>query len=84
MDFNLKAGEVQTIYSDFLNKVPKENMIQLTDTFAIKFVLNKEKNCVEILAIDTQLDEPDRKGEVNKDNFARLLKGGKDMFIQLD
>jgi len=84
MDINLKAGEVNVIYSDYLNKVVKENMIQLTDTFAIKFELNKTKNCIEMIAMNTLLDEPEQKGEINKENFARLLKGGKDLFIQLD
>ena len=83
MDFNLKKGEVQTIYSDFMNKLAKENMIQLTDTEAIRFELNKDKNCVNMVYINTLFDEPEKKSEISKEDFAKFIKGAKDMFVQL-
>lgn len=83
MDFNLKKGEVQSIYSDFMNKVAKETTIQLTDTEAIKFVLDLENKCINMTYMNTLFDEPEKKSEISKDDFAKFIKGAKDMFVQL-
>jgi hypothetical protein len=84
MDINLKVGEVN-LKATYVNKilVPDEAVIQLTDTIAIKYVLNKDKNNVSISIINTLFDVPEQKGEIDKENFAKMLKGGMDMFAQL-
>jgi hypothetical protein len=84
MDINLKVGEVN-LKGTYVNKilVPDEAVIQLTDTIAIKYVLNKDKNNVSISIINTLFDVPEQKGEIDKENFAKMLKAGMDMFAQL-
>jgi hypothetical protein len=83
MEINLKAGEVNVIYSDYLNKVVKEAMIQLTDTVAVKYSLNKDKNCMDMSIINTLLEDVDQSGEVNKDEIAKIITAQKSIFVQL-
>ncbi|NRU52550.1 hypothetical protein [Clostridium beijerinckii] len=83
MEINLKAGEVNVIYSDYLNKVVKEAMIQLTDTVAVKYSLNKDKNCMDMSIINTLLEDVDQGGEVNKDEIAKIITAQKSIFVQL-
>lgn len=82
MDFNLKKGEVQTIYSDFMNKTPKETLIQLTDTEAIKFILNKENDCVDMVYMNTLFDEPENKSQISKEDFIKMHKCESGMIAQ--
>lgn len=83
MDVNLKKGEVQSIYSDFMNKVAKETTIQLTDTEAIKFVLDLENKCINMTYMNTLFDEPEKSSVISKDDFTKLIKGGKDLLSQI-
>jgi hypothetical protein len=84
MDINLKVGEVN-VKGTYVNKilVPNETTIQLTDTIALKYVLNKDKNTVSVSVVNTLFDQPEQQGEINRENFEKMLKGGMDMFTQL-
>lgn len=82
MDENLELGEVQTIYSDFMNKIPKEMTIQLTDTEALRFTLNKENDCVDMVYMNTLFDEPDKKSQISKEDFIKMHKCESGMIAQ--
>lgn len=83
MDFNLKKGEVYIKTDDYINKTSSEIMIQITDTLAIKYTLNKNENNVKVSLINTLLEDIEYSGEVDKLNFQKLYKGAKEMYNQL-
>jgi hypothetical protein len=53
MEISLKKGEVYIKSDDYLNKTSNEVMIQITDTLAIKYTLNKTDNNVKVSLINT-------------------------------
>lgn len=81
----METGKVNIIGSEYSNNIliPEEITIQLTDTIAIKYVLNKENKSVNISVINTLFDIPEQKGEISKDNFQKMLNGGNAVFRQL-
>lgn len=83
MDINLKKGEVYIVTDDYINKTSKEIMIQITDTLAIKYSLNKVDNNVKVTLVNTLLEDIEYSGDVSKEDFNKLVKGAKDIFYQL-
>jgi len=81
----MKVGKVNIIGSEYSNNsvIPEEITIQLTDTIALKYILNKDSNSVSISVMNTLFDTAEFKGEIAKENFFKMIKGGKDMFSQL-
>ena len=81
----MKIGKVNIIGSEYSNNslIPEEITVQLNDTIAIKYVLNKDNKSVNISIINTLFDIPEQKGEITKENFEKMLKGGTAMFYQL-
>lgn len=82
----MKVGKVNIIGSEYSNNllIPEEITIQLTDTIAIKYELDKENKSINISVINTLFDIPEQKGEINKENFQKMLNGGNAVFRQLD
>jgi hypothetical protein len=84
MEINLNKGEVYIITDDYINKTSKEVMIQITDTLAIKYTLNKTDNNVKVTLVNTLLEDVEYSGDVSKDDFMKLIKGAKDLYTQLN
>jgi len=83
MDINLKKGEVYIITDDYMKKIPNEIMVQITDTLAIKYSLNKVDNNVKVTLVNTLLEDIEYSGDVSKDDFTKMIKGAKELQTQL-
>ena len=79
----LEVGYVDVIYSDYTNKVPKEITIQLTDTIAVEYKLNKDTNNVDMTIKNTLIDDIEYGGVIKKEELVKMMKAEKDMFRQL-
>jgi hypothetical protein len=83
MDVNLNKGEVNIISDDYINGTSSEITIQITDTLAIKYTLDKINKKVKVSLMNTLIDDPEFSGEVDMDNFLKIYKGTKQMYNQL-
>lgn len=83
MDVNLNKGEVYIISDDFIKNTSSEIMIQITDTLAIKYTLDKTNKNIKVCLINTLIDDPEFSGEVDMDNFLKIYKGTRQMYNQL-
>ena len=83
MDISLKKGEVYIKTDDYIKKTSNEIMIQITDTIAIKYILNKSDNDVTVSLINTLIEDIEYSGVVDKDNFLKIYRSTKEMYNQL-
>lgn len=84
MDINLKKGEVYIKTDDYIKKTSNEIMIQITDTIAIKYILNKSDNNVTVSLINTLIEDIEYSGVVDKENFLKIYRSTKEMYNQLN
>ena len=80
----MKVGKVNIIGSEYSNNsvIPEEITIQLTDTIALKYILNKDSNSVSISVMNTLFDEPENKSQISKEDFIKMHKCESGMIAQ--
>lgn len=84
MEFgDLKEGQVMVIYDDLKNRVVNKIAIQLLNNKAVILDMNTTDKNVGMTIMDTNIEDLEYSGNLDKTSLEKLIRSLKDMYIQL-